>query len=194
MVNEDVTALRRDLDKLMNHLEELGIDSLKEEIKKETIERDHPPGSPYFSFLVDDDPNDRYPGTTWVRIEENTYLLSAGPNLVGMTPVGSNTKNLTVSNLPNHNHSGSISSVSLTTNSDTHGHVTTYDTWAQAGTNRLAPRTGGGTRSSGATETDTHNHSINAHGHSLTINFTGSSESFDNRPKSLAVYMWRRIA
>lgn len=157
----------------------------------------YPVGSPFFSFLVTEDPNDRFPNTVWVRIEENTYLVSAGTNIVGMTPVGSNTKTLTTSNLPSHNHSGSIATTSLTTNSDSHSHtlgdsgliLSTREStrnWAGNGTNF-----GGISR---YTSSDSHSHSINAHRHSLTINNNGSGESFDNRPKSLAVYMWRRTA
>ncbi len=156
----------------------------------------YPVGSPFFSFLVTEDPNIRFPGTNWVRIEENTYLVSAGSNLVGMTPVGSNTKTLTTSNLPNHNHSGSISSVSLTTNSDSHTH-TLGDSGSIISTSVSARLLESGTTCGGisrTTSSDTHTHTINAHGHNLTINSQGSGESFDNRPKSLAIYMWRRIS
>ena len=158
----------------------------------------YPVGSPFFSFLVTEDPNDRFPNTVWVRIEENTYLVSAGSNLVGMTPVGSNTKTLTTSNLPNHSHGGSISSVSLTTNSNSHSHNQYYRTsnFSSSGTqsNGRMGLTGDNSGTGFPTLSDSHSHSIDAHGHSLTINNNGSGESFDNRPKSLAIYMWRRTA
>lgn len=199
-LEQEVQNQRGQIDELMNQLKELNIDSLKESIKQEveqeSIERDHPPGSPYFTFLVDDDPNDRFQNTVWVRIEENTYLVSAGESLVGMTPIGSNTKTLTTSNLPNHNHSGSISSVSLTTNSDSHTH-TLGDSGSIISTSVSARLLESGTTCGGisrTTSSDTHTHTINAHGHDLTINSQGSGESFDNRPKSLAIYMWRRIS
>ena len=156
----------------------------------------YPIGSPFFSFLIDEDPNIRFPGTNWVRIEENTYLVIAGPDLVGMTPIGSNNKTLTVSNLPNHNHSGSISSVSLTTNSNgSHTHKGYTNQVYQSGTNRTGFWNSGGEESASTftQSSGEHTHSINTHGHNLTINSNGSGGAFDNRPKSLAIYMWRRI-
>ena len=199
-MEQELQKQRGEIDELMNRLKELDLESLKEtikqEVEQESIERDHPPGSPYFSFLLEDDPNNRYPGTTWVKIEENTYLVSAGPNLVGMTPVGSNTKNLTISNMPNHAHTGSISSVSLTTNSTSHSH----DGYARV--RNLASGsypireivTVTNNEETKSTSSESHAHGINAHNHVLTINNNGSGEAFDNRPKSLAIYMWRRIS
>ncbi len=199
-MEQEIQKQRGEIDELMNQLKELDLESLKEtikqEVEQESIERDHPPGSPYFSFLLEDDPNNRYPGTTWVRIDENTYLVSAGPNLVGMTPVGSNTKNLTISNMPNHAHTGSISSVSLTTNVDgNHQHPIKQGQRFTSGTG-TAPFTGGTDTSTAYMDSSvgTHSHNINAHNHGLTINSNGPGEAFDNRPKSLAIYMWRRIS
>nr|WP_302577955.1 hypothetical protein [Methanobrevibacter arboriphilus] len=195
---EDSTAFIIGVTNKIKNIDHSIIDKIICSVESNILERDHPPGSPYFTFLVDDDPNDRYPGTTWVRLEENQYLVSAGSNLVGMTPIGSNTKTLTTSNLPSHSHTGSISSISLTTNSNSHSHNQYYRTsnFSSSGTqsNGRLGLVGDNNGTGFPTLNDSHSHSIDAHGHNLTINNNGSGESFDNRPKSLAIYMWRRIA
>ena len=153
-------------------------------VESNLLERDHPPGSPYFTFLVDDDPNDRFPGTNWVRIEENTYLVSAGPNLVGMTPIGSNNKTLTKQQLP----SGITGTISAGAGS--------------GGTNGAGViRTPSGVFSNDTSSTlwtkvmnSTQSLDVDAVYRTISFDLGGQSQSFDNRPKSLAIYIWRRIA
>lgn len=137
----------------------------------------YPIGSPFFSFLVTEDPNIRFPGTTWVRIEENTYLVSAGESLVGMTPVGANSKDIRIDWSHNHlenphshenyNRTSNFSSTGnqyggrMGTAGDNSGTITA-----------TAPTTG--TNQSAGTQTNT--------------------QTVDNRPKSVAIYVWRRTA
>lgn len=141
------------------------------------IDSIYPVGSPFFSFLVTEDPNTRFPGTTWVRLEENTYLVSAGESLVGMTPVGANSKDIHIDwshNHPqnphdheNYNRTSNFSSTGsqyggrMGTAGDNSGTITA-----------TAPTTG--TNQSAGTQTNT--------------------QTVDNRPKSVAIYVWRRTA
>lgn len=141
------------------------------------IDSIYPVGSPFFSFLVTEDPNTRFPGTTWVRLEEDQYLVSAGESLVGMTPVGANSKDIRIDwshnhlqNPHSHENYNRTSNFSSTGNQyggrmgiagDNSGTITA-----------TAPTTG--TNQSAGTQTNT--------------------QTVDNRPKSVAIYVWRRTA
>lgn len=159
-------------------------------------------GQPYMTFREDDDPNNKFPNTTWELLEENTYLVSAGDNINGDN-VGSNSITLTTSNLPSHNHSGSISSISLTANSGGN-HIHNPNQGERFITRSSGGSYGGLNPSSGSdytynttlqtTSDGAHTHTINDHGHTLTINNNGSGESFDNRPNSKPIYIWRRLS
>ncbi len=50
------------------------------------------------------DPNARYKGTTWQKIEEETFLMSASETYPVKTTGGENTHTLTVDEMPSHSH------------------------------------------------------------------------------------------
>lgn len=180
-LEQEVQNQRGQIDELMNQLKELNIDSLKENIKQEveqeSIERDRPPGSPYFTFLVDDDPNVRFPGTTWVRIEENTYLVSAGANLVGMTPVGANSKDIHID--WSHNHPQ---------NPHSHENYNRTSNFSSTG-NQYGGRMGTAGDNSGTITATAPTTATNQSAGTQT-----NTQTVDNRPKSVAIYVWRRTA
>ncbi|MBF4468782.1 MAG: hypothetical protein ISP01_05190 [Methanobrevibacter arboriphilus] len=101
-VEQELQNQRGEIDSLMNQLRELDIDSLKESIKQEIFEQDHPIGSPYFTGSVSDNPNDKYPGSSWERLDSNTYIVAAGDGLNALQQVGSNTKSFSIDWLHNH--------------------------------------------------------------------------------------------
>lgn len=49
-------------------------------------------------------PNVRYPGTTWQKIEEETYLVSASSSHPVKSTFGENEHTLTVAEMPKHDH------------------------------------------------------------------------------------------
>lgn len=165
------------------------IDTIIDTIESHMFERDHPIGSPYFTFLKEDDPNERYPGSTWVLLDESTYLVSAGTNLVGMTPTGSNTQTLTTAQLPVH---------TIIQNAHTHG---TYDGGAMimVDSTTSSPAVAAGNGFSNASGTgwwvqynkNTARYVANG---TATNQSIGSGQAHNNMPNSLAIYMWRRTA
>jgi baseplate structural protein gp10 len=171
------------------------VKNMIQELKQEIIEDEHPVGSPYFSFLVTDDPNKRYPGTRWVLIDEETYLVSAGSNLPGMTPVGANTHTLTTDQIPSHGHNVSIPSSGASTTGSAGAHTHTFTAVMASGATRT-----GTTGTLFGTDTDTtgsagaHTHSNPNHTHTVTQSNAGSGQAHNNMPKSLAIYIWRRTA
>ena len=52
------------------------------------------------------DPNSEWPGTTWFRYKEATYLVSSGDNFKTLTNCGENSHVLTVEEMPRHSHTG----------------------------------------------------------------------------------------
>lgn len=164
------------------------IDSIISTVEARLLERDHPVGSPYFTFLVDDDPNERFPSTTWVLLDEDTYLVSAGSNLVGMTPIGSNTHTLTTAQMPIHTHIA-----------NEHTHRAYYN---QSGYSQTIPASVHYLRAdlsagpvvgwSTAALTGQNTAGVNI-GATATNQNMGSGEAHNNMPKSLAIYMWRRV-
>ena len=52
------------------------------------------------------DPNGEWPGTTWARYEEATYLVSSGDNFKTLTNRGENSHILTIEEIPSHSHTG----------------------------------------------------------------------------------------
>lgn len=124
----------------------------------------------------------------WILLEEKTYLVSAGTNLVGKSYTGSNTHTLTGSEMPSHRHqsylfddqpnqtgtaSGShhrlfyngfiASSVGGTPNQRFKG------AWVNGGESNLGTIVG-------------------------ETNLVGSGQAHNNMPRSYAVYIWIRVS
>lgn len=52
------------------------------------------------------DPNGKWPGTSWTRYGEGTYLVSSGATYKDLSNYGENAHVLTVSEMPPHTHTG----------------------------------------------------------------------------------------
>lgn len=64
-----------------------------------------------------DNPSKRYKNTTWVLLEEKTFIMSAGSGVPVGSTGGSNTHENTIEEMPKHNHVGS------TTHAGGHSHT-----------------------------------------------------------------------
>ena len=52
------------------------------------------------------DPNAKWPGTSWTRWDEGTYLVSSGATYKDLSNYGENAHVLTVAEMPTHTHVG----------------------------------------------------------------------------------------
>lgn len=52
------------------------------------------------------DPNSEWPGTSWTRWDEGTYLVSSGTTYKDLSNYGENEHVLTVAEMPTHTHVG----------------------------------------------------------------------------------------
>lgn len=142
------------------------------------------------------------PGT-WEQIKGRFLLGSDGSIYPLGSKAGSSTHTLSSAEMPVHKHSGSISSVSLTTNSSgNHNHAPnigdaflTRTVGDQSG--GINPASGSSfnyTATSQTAYTGAHTHIINAHSHTLTINNNGSGQAHNNMPPYEVVHIWKRIS
>ena len=141
------------------------------------IDSIYPVGSPFFSFLVTEDPNTRFPGTTWVRLEEDQYLVSAGESLVGMTPVGANSKDIHID--WSHNHPQ---------NPHVHENYNRTSNFSSTGS-QYGGRMGTASDNSGTITATASTTATNQSAGTQT-----NTQTVDNRPRSVAIYVWRRTA
>lgn len=149
----------------------------------------YPIGSIYLSVNSTNPSN--YFGGTWEEIKDR-FLIGAGNLYDGGAIGGEASVKLSVSNLPEHSHSG-------TTNVDGHHRhdIAYYAADAvQATNNDYIGSSGMGWsthyRLNEWLTFDGNNKS--AHSHSFTTNNTGSNTAHNNMPPYLAVYMWKRVA
>ena len=151
----------------------------------DTLKKVYPVGSIYMS-TVSTNPATLFGFGTWEAMPAGRVLLAQGKSSWGITynagsTGGEATHQLTVGELPSHNHTASTN----TTGAHTH----TY-TWRN---------TQGWAGSKSATSvwenTATNNTgSSGNHSHTVTINNTGNSNAHNNIPPYLAIYMWKRTA
>lgn len=113
------------------------------------------------------DPNTRYKGTTWEKIEEETFLMSASDNYKVKSTGGENTHTLTVDEMPSHKHD--------ITRSD--GGIAKKMAWGTSSSNTGYISTMGST-----------------YYKDMDITSTGGSKAHNNMPKFFAVYFWLRVA
>lgn len=171
-----------------------------------------------------ENPNKKYPGTTWELLPENTFIMSAGSTVPAGTEGGSNTHTMTAEELASHSHTYTMG--------ESGGHNHTRGTMNITGTLPLPTHTGrwdrfvtgafwteggnGGGKSRTVEGSDFRESRewwditysgfdasrswtgetsyVAAHSHDLTINNTGSGKTWDSRPKYIAAYIWVRTA
>lgn len=141
-----------------------------------------PVGSIYQSTIATS-PEELF-GGTWEAMPAGRVLLAQGKSSWGTTynagsTGGEATHQLTVGELPSHNHSASTN----TTGEHTHNIIGAGATGAGSGLLFGIPN--GGTY----TSSNAGNHS-----HTITINNTGSNQSHNNMEPYIVVYMWKRTA
>lgn len=83
------------------------------------------------------DPNVAFPGTTWVRIADNRYMVAGSSGTAGQTG-GSSTLTISLGNLPSHSHTMAH------THSISHNHGTVTSSSSGAHTHTVSGTTGGG--------------------------------------------------
>lgn len=151
----------------------------------ETLKKIYPVGSIYMS-TVSTNPATLFGFGTWEAMPAGRVLLAQGKSDWGTTyeagsTGGEATHQLTVGEIPSHNHTGSINTAGEHTHS-----LNVVDDERKAG-NYAA---GGASFQNGTATTN----SSGNHTHTVTINSTGSGQPHNNLQPYIAVYMWKRIA
>ncbi len=193
---------------------DIDISSLLTDLKKLT----YPRVGDFIITKNSENPSVKYEGTTWELLEEKTFIMSAGTNAKVGSTGGSNTKALSVAEMPKHSHTYTMGTAG--------GHDHTRGTMnitgklgpdpqhrddegpfpgIVSGEGAFSTYSVYGNGSSGdsnygaygcdfdASRTWTGSTSyVAAHNHSLTIGQTGSGAAWDSRPKYIAAYIWVR--
>ena len=161
----------------------------------DTLKKVYPIGSIYMS-TVSTNPATLFGFGTWEAMPAGRVLLAQGKSSWGTTynagsTGGEATHQLTVGELPSHNHTATISTTNLTGWFTNNGNS---DTANSDGTIfKASKRTGQGSSSGGAA--DGGKFTFNgAHAHTITINNSGSNQSHNNIQPYISVYMWKRTA
>ena len=160
----------------------------------DTLKKVYPVGSIYMS-TVSTNPATLFGFGTWEAMPAGRVLLAQGKSSWGTTynagsTGGEATHQLTVGELPSHNHTATISTTNLTGwftnngNSDTaNGDGTIF---------KASKRTSQGSSSGGAA--DGGKFTFNGtHAHTIAISNIGSNQPHNNIQPYIAVYIWKRV-
>ena len=153
----------------------------------DTMKKIYPVGSIYIS-TVSTNPATLFGFGTWEAIPAGRVLLAQGKSSWGTTynagsTGGEATHQLTVGELPAHNHTASTN----TTGNHTH-QFQLYGPNGNTNMNFPSDFDTNYARNKGTTL------SAGNHSHTININNTGSSQSHNNMQPYLTVYMWKRTA
>ncbi|ALG42671.1 phage baseplate protein [Megasphaera elsdenii] len=151
-------------------------------------------------FINDTDPNELYPGTTWVKMDAGRVLISAGTYTENGTKYTYNLGDkggvakcpLTTEEMPAHTHDGSVTTASLTGAFTTAEHESGNATEANG-----VFSVGSFASQNGPTSGNYLRRWVNfngSHDHVLTINNTGNGTAHENRMPYIVVNRWRRTA
>ena len=151
----------------------------------DTLKKVYPVGSIYMS-TVSTNPATLFGFGTWEAMPAGRVLLAQGQsewgtNYTAGSKGGEATHQLTVGELPSHNHSGSTN----TTGEHTHTFVVTNE---EFGNDSNKPTVG--YNNAGIYTTS----SAGNHSHTLTINNTGNNQSHNNIQPYIAIFIWKRTA
>ena len=192
----------------------------------ETLKKVYPVGSIYMS-TVSTNPATLFGFGTWEAMPAGRVLLAQGQsewgtNYTAGSKGGEATHQLTVGEIPSHNHSGSTGSAGSHNHSASSSNVNISGTFGtgsatsnifyKGDTSGCFYNTGNsgnnGTYQPHYTQDDrtqkvginnTHSHTITvnsngAHMHSVSIGNTGSGQAHSNMPPYLAIYIWKRVS
>lgn len=164
-------------------------------------------------------PAEKYAGTTWELLKEETFLMSAVKTVAAGATGGSNTHTNTKAEMPVHDHKVTCStngyhdhgrgSMNITGHLMLPTHTgrwngNVYGAFANEGTNSniegadfnesskwhdITPANFDASRSWSGRTSWE-----GGHGHTVTVKSTGEGKAWDCRPQYLAVYMWVRTA
>lgn len=153
----------------------------------DTMKKIYPVGSIYMS-TVSTNPATLFGFGTWEAMPAGRVLLAQGKSDWGTTynagsTGGEATHTLTVGEIPNHNHTGSINTAGEHTHS-----LTLKALWGDG--NGSGNGWAGDTRDGGR-RTNTFS-TVGNHTHTVTINSTGSDQPHNNLQPYISVYMWKR--
>lgn len=153
----------------------------------DTMKKIYPVGSIYMS-TVSTNPATLFGFSTWEAMPAGHVLLAQGKSSWGTTynagsTGGEATHQLTVGEIPNHNHTGSINTAGEHTHS-----LTLKALWGDG--NGSGNGWAGDTRDGGS-RTNTFS-TVGNHTHTVTINSTGSGQPHNNLQPYISVYMWKR--
>ncbi|SEN18913.1 hypothetical protein SAMN05216340_10818 [Megamonas sp. Calf98-2] len=153
----------------------------------DTMKKIYPVGSIYMS-TVSTNPATLFGFGTWEAMPAGRVLLAQGKSSWGTTYNagsigGEATHQLTVGELPAHNHTASTN----TTGNHTH-QFQLYGPNGNTNMNFPSDFDTNYARNKGTTL------SAGNHSHTININNTGSSQSHNNMQPYLAVYMWKRVS
>ena len=153
----------------------------------DTMKKIYPVGSIYMS-TVSTNPATLFGFGTWEAMPAGHVLLAQGKSSWGTTynagsTGGEATHQLTVGEIPNHNHTGSINTAGEHTHS-----LTLKALWGDG--NGSGNGWAGDTRDGGS-RTNTFS-TVGNHTHTVTINSTGSGQPHNNLQPYISVYMWKR--
>ena len=153
----------------------------------DTMKKIYPVGSIYIS-TVSTNPATLFGFGTWEAMPAGRVLLAQGKSSWGTTynagsTGGEATHQLTVGEIPSHNHTGSINTAGEHTHS-----LTLKALWGDG--NGSGNGWAGDTRDGGS-RTNTFS-TVGNHTHTVTINSTGSGQPHNNLQPYISVYMWKR--
>ena len=148
-----------------------------------SIQALYPVGSVYINASNGTNPGTLLGFGTWERIAEGRVVVGVNSTDTDFDTVektgGEKTHQLTVDEMPSHNHTGATST------DGSHNH--TYSKYSSVGHGidgtYGSPESGTGTTSTNG-----------SHSHSLNINSTGGSNAHNNLQPYITVYMWKRTA
>ena len=173
----------------------------------DTLKKVYPVGSIYMS-TVSTNPATLFGFGTWEAMPAGRVLLAQGKSSWGTTynagsTGGEATHQLTVGEMPSHNHAVSIQSsgehnhIANSNTSGTHSHVLPTANALGSGSGYVIGTSNGGTLNTSGNGEHSHVITINnngSHTHNTTVKETGSGQAHSNMPPYLAIYIWKRVS
>ena len=173
----------------------------------DTLKKVYPVGSIYMS-TVSTNPATLFGFGTWEAMPAGRVLLAQGKSSWGTTynagsTGGEATHQLTVGEMPSHNHIVSIQSsgehnhTASSNKTGTHSHVLPTANALGSGSGYVIGTSNGGNLNTTGNGEHSHVITINnngSHTHNTTVTETGSGQAHSNMPPYLALYIWKRIS